>query len=69
VARSSPTSFVEYACVACGGRQTIQRQQGYKRARGHLKYLWCVRCRERVNHRQIPEETDDDDLTFNLCRW
>lgn len=56
VARAAPTVFVDYVCVTCERRQTIQRKAGFRRAQGHLKVLWCATCLARVNHRQLDED-------------
>jgi hypothetical protein len=43
---------VDLVCSICGTKQTIQRKSGklYSKQGGHLKKLWCYRCKVEVNH-------------------
>ena len=49
----SPNSTVlcEFYCVKCGNKGIpIQRKPWKKREAGHLKKLYCLHCKEEVNH-------------------
>jgi hypothetical protein len=50
--KRQPTIPIDLACSQCGNRQTIQRRSGhlYSKQGGHLKKLWCYRCKSEVNH-------------------
>lgn len=41
----------EFYCTKCGKRGIpIVRQASHFREKGHLKKLYCIYCREEVNH-------------------
>jgi hypothetical protein len=41
----------EFYCCKCGKRGIpISRQKGKARKPGHLKKIWCLNCKEEVNH-------------------
>lgn len=46
---------VDLSCASCGTRQTIQRKSSklYGKQGGHLKKLWCYRCKTEVNHIEL----------------
>lgn len=37
-------------CLECGAIFPIWRRLSSNRARGHVKHLWCYRCRKRTPH-------------------
>lgn len=37
-------------CVDCGNAFPIQRRSGRGRKRGHIKHLWCIRCKRVQPH-------------------
>ena len=39
-----------YQCPDCGNTTEIQRLSGRTRSVGHLKWMWCVRCKASTNH-------------------
>ena len=52
-----------FFCIKCGNRGIpIPRKQGHQHERFHKKKLWCVHCREEVNH--IECKTFDEVETF-----
>ena len=41
----------EFYCIRCGRLGIpIPRKKGAEREGGHLKKLWCLYCKEEVNH-------------------
>lgn len=49
----SPSKFY---CTQCGNEgMIIPRKQGQERKSGHLKKLYCLNCREIINHVEIRE--------------
>lgn len=45
--RLYPTSLT---CTKCGLVQTIQRKYAKRKKVGHIKPLWCIRCKKRTRH-------------------
>lgn len=43
-----------YQCPDCGYKTAIQRPTGRKKKVGHLKWMWCVRCKATTNHTMVP---------------
>ena len=37
-------------CKCCDNLFPIPRRKGNRRASGHIKHLWCIRCKERTEH-------------------
>jgi len=48
-------------CPRCNNVQTIYRKASSKRKFGHLKYLWCYKCKRRINHFEICDEMIEED--------
>ena len=42
-------------CTKCGNIQTIFRLANKTKKFGHLKFLWCFKCKERINHGLDPQ--------------
>lgn len=42
-------------CVACGNRTMIQRKDSKDRPAGHVKHMWCPRCKARRPHIELDE--------------
>lgn len=52
-----------FFCIKCGNKGIpLSRKQGHQHERFHKKKLWCVHCREEVNH--IECKTFDEVETF-----
>lgn len=63
-----------FYCTQCGKEGIpVQRKKGQERESGHLKRLYCIYCKEEVNHVEIKDNdtyTYDDFLEeFNLGRF
>ena len=45
-----------FYCTQCGNEGIpVQRKKGQERETGHLKRLYCIYCKEEVNHVEIKE--------------
>ena len=52
----------EFYCTCCGRKGIpIPRKKGSEREAGHLKKLYCIYCKEEVNHIECrtPEEVEE----------
>lgn len=55
-----------FFCTQCGNEGIpVQRKQGQERSSGHLKKLYCIYCKEEVNHVEIKE---NDNYTYEDFR-
>lgn len=45
----------ELRCMECNNKQKIQRWQGYKKKEGHIKHLYCFKCKDTTAHEEIKE--------------
>lgn len=49
----------EFYCVKCGNRGIpIARNEAAQRGKGHLKKLYCIHCKQEVNHYECYSEQD-----------
>ena len=46
-------------CPVCGNVQTIYRRKSRTKSFGHLKMLWCFKCKKRTNHFELRDEIID----------
>jgi hypothetical protein len=55
-----------FFCTKCGNEGIpVQRKKGQERSGGHLKKLYCIYCKEEVNHVEIKE---NDNYTYEDFR-
>lgn len=48
----------DFYCVLCGNKGIpIARRSGGKREAGHLKKLYCLKCKKETNHAEVQEWT------------
>jgi hypothetical protein len=40
-------------CTKCGEVQSIQRLKNRNRGKGHIKHLWCIKCKEKTAHIEL----------------
>lgn len=60
-------NFSEHSfyCIKCGNKGVpLMRKQGHKHKRFHRKKLYCIHCKEEVNH--IECQTDDEVYQFKM---
>ena len=60
-------NFSEHSfyCIKCGNKGVpLMRKQGHKHKRSHRKKLYCIHCKEEVNH--IECQTDDEVYQFKI---
>lgn len=70
--KSSTTS--DFYCTKCGNKGIpIARKIGSQREAGHLKKLYCMYCKEEVNHAEVRPfgsyNYEDFKLEFDLGRF
>ena len=56
-------SISNFICPDCGGVFPLPRISGKSRGRGHIKDLWCPRCKKIVKTIEIREK----DVYKNMC--
>lgn len=48
-----------FFCTKCGNEGlTVWRSIGQQRGKGHLKKLWCIHCKQEVNHFECYNDKD-----------
>ena len=56
-----------FYCVACGSRGIpIQRNQGFKHQGMHRKKLYCVMCKQEVNHVECKTFDEVEEFRYNF---
>jgi hypothetical protein len=63
-----------FFCTQCGREGIpVQRKKGQEREGGHLKKLYCMYCKQEVNHAEIREiggyDIEDFKQEYNLGRF
>lgn len=63
-----------FFCTKCGREAfPIMRKKGHQREAGHLKKLYCIYCKEEVNHAEIREiggyDVEDFKQEYKLGRF
>ena len=59
----------EFYCVKCGNKgMNIIRIAGKERESGHLKKIWCFKCKEETNHVECKDFTHytEEDFFFEF---
>lgn len=69
--KMTPSRFF---CTKCGRESfPIMRKKGNQREAGHLKKLYCIYCKEEVNHAEIREvggyDVEDFKQEYTLGRF
>lgn len=49
-------------CEKCGSTFPIMRQKGYGREKGHVKHVWCIKCKEVTAHLEALDRPVGGDL-------
>ena len=52
----------QFYCTQCASRIELPRKADKKRKKGHLKKIYCIHCKEDVNHYEVRS----NDLDFDL---
>jgi hypothetical protein len=60
-------------CSTCNNITTIQRRRGELRELGHIKHLWCYKCKDTTAHIEqrslkISPWEDNNDITVKICQ-
>lgn len=54
MSKNQRVTVSEFYCTKCGRRGVpISRRIGHQREAGHLKKLYCIYCKEEVNHAEV----------------
>ena len=74
MASNKATTTSDFYCLRCGKKgMPIARKIGSQREAGHLKKLYCIYCKEEVNHAEIRPfgsyHYEDFKLEFELGRF
>lgn len=57
MAKTYQTVSSQFFCTKCGKEGLpVRRKMGQERAAGHLKKLYCLYCKEEVNHVEIKDK-------------
>ena len=62
-------NFVEhnFYCINCGSRGIpLSRKKGHQHGRFHRKKMYCVKCREEINHIECKTQEDIIEFTTNF---
>lgn len=51
--RSNKFEISSFMCSECGGTFPLPRQKARKREKGHIKDLWCPKCKKIVKTIEI----------------
>lgn len=43
-------------CKDCGNVQEIQRKRGSMKKEGHIKSLWCFKCKSTTYHKELKDK-------------
>lgn len=46
-------SISDMYCEKCGFHTTVPRSVGKQREKGHLKTMWCPRCQQKTEFREV----------------
>ena len=74
MAKNQEITSSDFYCTRCGRKGIpIARKVGKQREAGHLKKLYCMYCKEEINHAEIRPFGDynyeDFKLEFDLGRF
>lgn len=72
--RNNKGTKSRFFCTQCGREGLpIQRKRGQEREAGHLKKLYCIYCKEEVNHAEVREiggyNVEDFKQEYDLGRF
>lgn len=69
--RRNQQSFIihNFYCLNCLNMLPLPRTEGKLRERGHLKKIYCPRCKEEVNHAEINPESSKYTFEDFLNEW
>ena len=59
------TKRTELVCLQCGNIVVIHRIISHKRCVGHIKDLWCYKCKDTTKHYEIQDKTSFFYRTFD----
>lgn len=60
-------TYSTFYCTQCTNKISLPRRNSRQRERSHLKNIYCVKCREEVNHYEV-REFDHDFMYDNFVQ-
>lgn len=48
-----PPQVRDFRCEVCGEKVQATKSTGKKTSAGHIKHMWCIKCKEVTPHVQI----------------
>lgn len=57
----SNLSTSTFYCLRCGNKVPLPRKKGKIREKHHLKQIYCIKCKEDINHLEVREFDFDFD--------
>ena len=55
--------YHDFFCLKCGNKGIpIGRRQGFQHGKYHRKKLYCIHCREEVNHMECRTQAEIDEF-------
>ncbi|MBQ4263130.1 MAG: hypothetical protein IJB83_02660 [Bacilli bacterium] len=58
MSKTEPTKICMLKCLKCANVQTIRRRKSRLKKDGHIKHLWCWKCKERTKHLEEKEKEE-----------
>lgn len=68
MAGGTAVQSTDFYCTKCGEKgMPLARKKSRVREQGHMKKLWCIHCKEEINHIEIrPFDYNYDELMKDL---
>jgi hypothetical protein len=57
-------SYSSFYCTQCTNKISLPRKQSRQREKNHLKNIYCIKCKEEVNHYEV--RSCDHDFVFDV---
>ena len=48
-------SMSAFYCQKCGDKIILPRKKNLRRERGHVKHIYCIKCKEVTPHNEVRE--------------
>lgn len=54
MSRGKATQTTDFYCTKCGNKgMPLARKKSHTKEMGHMKKIWCLHCKEEINHVEI----------------
>jgi hypothetical protein len=61
---SRAVTYSNFYCTQCTNKISLPRKNSKQRERNHLKNIYCIKCKEEVNHYEV--RSCDHDFVFDV---